>query len=142
MPKRTSTIKHVVLIPNATPLEVFRALTSSKIHSEVTGAKAKVSAKVGARFAAWDKYITGKNLKIVKGKKLIQEWRTTDWQDKSTPSSILEISLKPTTKGTKLTLMQSKVPSKEMARDYDKGWHTAYWNPMKTYFKNKKKAKS
>jgi len=142
MPKKTSTFKQVVLIPNVTPLEVFRALTSSKIHSEVTGATAKVSARIGAKFTAWDEYITGKNLDIVKGKKLIQEWRTTDWPNESTPSSILEISLKQTTKGTEIRLVHSKIPSKEMAKDYDKGWHTAYWNPMKTYFKKQEKVKS
>ncbi|MGA2873992.1 MAG: SRPBCC domain-containing protein [Nitrososphaerales archaeon] len=138
MPKHTFEIKQVVLIPNATPLEVFRALTSSKIHSEVTGSPAKVNARVGAKFTAWDEYITGRNLKIEKGKKLVQEWRTTDWPDESTPSSLLEISLKPTDKGTELTMVHSKIPSKELEESYDAGWYDSYWNPMKKYFKKTK----
>lgn len=140
VPKRTSTIKHTVLIPNATPLEVFGTLTSSKLHSEVTGSPAKVNARVGAKFTAWDEYITGKNLKLVKGKKIIQEWRTTEWPDETIPSSILDISLKQTTKGTELKMVHSKIPSEQLARNYDTGWYESYWNPMKRYFKNKNKS--
>jgi uncharacterized protein YndB with AHSA1/START domain len=131
------TIKHVVLIPNATPLEVFRALTSSKLHSEITGSPAKVNARVGAKFTAWDGYITGKNLKLVPGKKLIQEWRTTEWPNESTVSSLLEISLKPAPEGTELTMVHSKIPSKALAKNYDEGWYDSYWNPMKKHFEVK-----
>jgi uncharacterized protein YndB with AHSA1/START domain len=141
VPNKTVTIKQVVLIPNATPLEIFRALTTSKLHSEVTGSPAKVSARVGGKFSAWDEYITGKNLKMVRGKKLVQEWRTTEWPDDSTPSSILDITLRPTSKGTELKMVHSKIPSRELAKSYDEGWYTAYWNPMKEHFKNKSKTK-
>lgn len=139
MAEKTSTIEQVVLIPNATPLEVFRALTSSKIHSEVTGSPAKVNARVGGKFTAWDGYITGKNLKLVKAKRIVQEWRTTDWPDDSTSSSILDISLKQTPNGTELRMKHSNIPSKKLAQDYDDGWHTSYWNPMKEYFRKKGK---
>jgi uncharacterized protein YndB with AHSA1/START domain len=135
MPGKTSTIKHKVLIPNSRPLDVFRAFTSSKIHSKVTGSPAKVNARVGAKFTAWDGYITGRNLKLVKGKRIVQEWRTTDWPDEITPPSVLDISLKQNTKGTELTMIHSKIPSKKLARNYDEGWYGAYWDPMKKYFK-------
>ncbi len=141
MPNKTVTIKQIVIIPNATPLEIFRALTTSKLHSEVTGSPAKVSTRVGGKFSAWDEYITGKNLKLVKGKKLVQEWRTTEWPDDSTPSSILDITLRPTSKGTELKMVHSKIPSRELAKSYDEGWYTSYWNPMKEHFKNKRKTK-
>jgi activator of HSP90 ATPase len=131
-------IKHIVLIPDATPLDVFRAFTSSKIHSEVTGSPAKVNARIGGKFTAWDGYITGKNLKLVKGKKIVQEWRTTEWPSESTHPSILDISLKQTAKGTQLKMIHSKIPSKKLARDYDAGWYSSYWNPMKRYFKKVK----
>jgi activator of HSP90 ATPase len=133
------TIKHIVIIPDATHLEVFRALTSSKIHSKVTGSPARVNARVGGKFTAWDGYISGKNLKLVKGKKIVQEWRTTEWPSESTPSSILDISLKQTAKGTELRMVHSKIPSKELARNYDAGWYESYWNPMKRYFKKAKR---
>jgi len=74
----TRMIRHNVLIPLASPEEVYRAFVSSKEHTEFTGSEAKCSAKVGGRFTAWDKYISGKNLELVQGKKIVQEWKTSE----------------------------------------------------------------
>jgi hypothetical protein len=79
-----------VLIPNSTLIGVFRALTSSKIHSEVTGSSAKVNARIGRKFTAWDGYITGKNLKLVQGKKNSSGAKNHDWQNQSVRPSLLE----------------------------------------------------
>ncbi|MGD0228424.1 MAG: hypothetical protein ABSF71_39485 [Terriglobia bacterium] len=38
----------------ASPEELFEIFTDSKKHSAATGGKASVSAKVGAKFTAWD----------------------------------------------------------------------------------------
>ncbi len=135
MPEKSHTIRQVVIIPNATPLEVFRALTNTKLHSEITGSPAKVNARVGAKFTAWDGYISGKNVKLTKGKKIVQEWRTTEWEDESTPSSILDITLKPVKDGTELTMVHSNIPSAKLAKNFDEGWYESYWNPMKEHFK-------
>jgi uncharacterized protein YndB with AHSA1/START domain len=141
MPGKTLTIKQTVMIPGATPLEVFRVFTSSKIHSEVTGSPAVVNARIGGKFSAWDGYISGRNVKLVRGKRIVQEWRTTEWPDESTPSSLLDITLSKTNKGTELKMVHSRIPSETLARSYKEGWHTSYWNPMMQYF-DAKKAKS
>ncbi len=125
-------IRQKVLIPSATPGQVYRAFLSSKEHSEITGAKAACSAKEGAKFTAWDGYILGKNVALTKGKKIVQEWQTTEWPEDYGPS-LLEISLKKSGKDTELSLAQTKIPASQ-AKDYDKGWHDFYWNPMKEYF--------
>jgi len=120
------------MIPAATPDDVYRALLSSKEHSEITGAKAVCSAREGAKFTAWDSYISGKNVTLTKGKRIVQEWQTTEWPEGYDPS-ILEISLKKIGNDTELSLVQSKVPASQVD-EYDKGWHDSYWNPMKKYF--------
>ena len=125
-------IRQKVLIPGATLDSVYRALLSSKEHSEITGSKAICSAREGSRFIAWDCYISGKNVELTKGKKIVQEWQTSEWPEGYEPS-ILEIFLKKVGSDTELSMVQSKVPSSQ-ARDYDKGWHDSYWNPMKKYF--------
>jgi activator of HSP90 ATPase len=28
---------------------------------------------------AWNMYISGKNIELVKDKKIVQEWKTTEW---------------------------------------------------------------
>jgi len=126
-------IRQKVLIPNSTPEKVYKAFLSSREHGKFTGSQAKISARRGAKFTTWDGYISGKNLSLEKGKKIEQEWRTTEFPE-GYPDSILKISLKKKGDSTELSMIQSKVPASQVKR-YDEGWHTSYWKPLEAYFK-------
>ena len=135
----TGIIRHTFLIPLASPEEIYRAFVSSREHTEFTGSEAKCSAKVGGRFTAWDKYISGKNLELVEGKKIVQEWKTSEWPQGYEPS-ILKIFLKKKGGGTQLSMTQSRVPASQVDQ-YDKGWYESYWEPLKRYFRAKAQSK-
>ncbi len=64
----TGIIRHNVLIPLSSPEVVYRAFLSSKGYTQFTDSEAKCSARVGGRFTAWSKYISGKIIKLVKDK--------------------------------------------------------------------------
>jgi len=91
--------------------------------------------KVGEKFTAWDGYIFRKNLELVKGKKIVQEWTTTQWP-KDYPPSILELSFISKEDGTELIRTHSRVPA-EQVESYKQGWIDYYWEPMKEYFRKK-----
>jgi activator of HSP90 ATPase len=63
-----------------------------KKHSEFTGSKAACTLKAGGSFSAWGGYITGRNVALEAGKKIVQEWQTTEWAEGYGPS-VLEITL-------------------------------------------------
>lgn len=117
---------------SASPMEVYEALMDEKKHSKFTGQKAKISTEVGGKFTAMDEYISGKNLQLVKGKKIVQEWRTTDW-DKNFPPSKLTIELKKKGTGTELVMVHENVPEDDKA-DLTQGWIDFYWKPLKAFF--------
>jgi activator of HSP90 ATPase len=131
MSMKATTIKQKTLIP-ATPDEVYDAFMEAKKHSAFTGSKATSDPKVGGEFTAWDGYISGRNLELVKGKKIVQEWSTTDWPDKFPPSR-LELTFKEVKGGTEISMIHSNVPA-EQADDLAEGWNEFYWKPMKEYF--------
>lgn len=58
-----------VIIP-AKPDEVYDALMDSNKHAAFTGAAAKIENKVGGKFEIWDGYASGKNIELVRGKKM------------------------------------------------------------------------
>ncbi len=115
----------------ANPDEVYKAWLDSKGHSKMTGSKAKVSDKIGGGFAAWDGYISGTNLELKPGKKIVQSWRTSEFAD-SEEDSRIEITLAPAKGGTKLTLRHSNLPAH--GEQYRQGWADSYFDPMKEYF--------
>ena len=118
------------LIP-ATPDDIYGAWLSSDGHSSMTGSAAKVSNSVGGEFEAWDGYIQGKNLELVPASRIIQEWRTTEFED-SDEDSRLEIALDSQEEGTLVTIRHSNLPDHGM--QYKQGWIDAYFVPMKAYF--------
>jgi uncharacterized protein YndB with AHSA1/START domain len=129
---KTKTIKQKVIIP-ATPKEVYETLMDPKKHSAFTGSNATGDPRVGGKFTAWDGYISGRNLELDRGKRIVQEWITTEWPD-GYPTSRLELTLKKVKEGTELSMVHSEVPA-EQADDYEQGWFDSYWNPLRKYFK-------
>ncbi len=121
----------------STPKEVYDAWLSSKGHTAMTGSAARVSAKVGGGFSAWDGYISGKNLKLIAGRRIVQTWRTTEFAEDD-EDSLIEITLEPVAGGAKLTLHHTNIP--EGRSNYREGWKGCYFEPMKEYFSKKTKS--
>jgi activator of HSP90 ATPase len=137
MTKKTRTIVQKVIV-QATPDEVYDAFMDPQKHSDFTHTQTTGSQEEGGEVSASDGYITARNVELKKGKKIVQEWTTTEWPD-GYPPSTLELDLKKVTEGTELTMTHSKVPD-EQADDYAEGWTDYYWNPMVEYFQKKKGA--
>ncbi len=137
MPPKFGTIEQKVFFKDASPEDVYDALLNPKKHAEFTGSPATTSAKTGETFTAWDGYITGKNIELVKAKKIVQEWTTTEWPE-GYSASRLEFTLTAKNGGTELRMVHSKVPAEQVA-DYTSGWQSAYWDPLKEYLARGKK---
>lgn len=119
------------LIP-ATPQEIYEAWLDSVAHSEMTGGDANISDEVGAEFSAWDEYITGRNLELVPGERIVQSWRTDEYDDEHADSTVT-ITFEETDDGTLLTLVHSNVPDDQRAYE-EGGWESSYFEPMRVYF--------
>jgi activator of HSP90 ATPase len=130
----TETISQTEFIP-AGPVEVYNALIDAKEHTAFTGSEATSDPRVGGKFTAWGGYIFGKNLNLEKGKRIVQEWKTTEWPA-GYPPSIVEFTLSQVEHGTELSMIHQNVPA-EQASSYRQGWIDFYWKPLKKYFKNR-----
>lgn len=115
----------------ATPDEIYRAWLDSAAHAAMTGGGAQVSDKPGDSFDAWDGYISGANLELEPGARILQRWRTIEFADDE-EDSLLELRLEPVEGGTRLTLRHSHLPAH--GAQYKQGWIDNYFEPMKAYF--------
>jgi uncharacterized protein YndB with AHSA1/START domain len=118
----------------ASPVAIYTAWLSTDEHSKMTGSPARVSSQVGDSFEAWDRYIQGKNLELESPRRIVQQWRTTEFDD-AEGDSRLEILIEPEEKGSKVTIRHSELPDHGM--QYRQGWIDSYFIPMKEYFSKK-----
>ena len=118
---------------NTSPEELYEAWLDGEAHDDMTGAPATGEAREGAPFTAWDGYISGTNLELRPGERIVQAWRTTEFPE-GAPDSRVEITLTATATGTQLRLAHSELPEGQ-ADNYKQGWKEYYFAPMKEHFR-------
>ena len=128
---KKTVITQKVLVASS-PIDVYHAFIDPKKHSDFTGSMATGEPFIGSRFTAWDGYIQGKILELEKGKRIVQEWITTEWPKNASPS-ILELTFRSVDDKTEITMVHSNVPE-NLKADLAQGWNDFYWEPLQTYF--------
>lgn len=127
----TVTIRQSEFIP-AAPAAVYQAFVDAKTHTAFTGAGASFERREGGRFSSSDGYITGKFLRLQNSRRIVQEWKTSEWPADA-PPSLLELRFVPRENGTEVQMVQTQVPAAQAHR-YRKGWTDHFWTPLKQYF--------
>jgi activator of HSP90 ATPase len=122
----TTTIRQTVVF-HASPQEVYEMLMDSEKHQSLSGEDATISQKVGGAFKAWGDHITGFNLALEPGRKIVQAWRAHDWWPDH--YSIATFELRAVDRGTELRFTQIGVPPHRFD-GHSRGWMQAYWQPM------------
>ena len=103
-------------------------IPTSTLATAPSGEKARISRKVGGKFTAWTGHLSGINLVLKPGRKIVQAWRATGWWPDHYSIAIFNISKDP--KGTKLQFTQIGIPPNRYSGHY-RGWIETYWTPMK-----------
>ena len=112
----------------APPTDVYEMLMDSKRHAALSGEPASISREVGGSFTAWGTHISGFNLALRPGQKIVQAWRALDWWPDHYSIAIFEFTAD--NGGTKLDFTQIGVPAHRY-EGHCRGWTQTYWTPMK-----------
>jgi len=111
------------------PERIYQLLADSKLHSSLTGQKAEISSKIGGVFSTRGGTVTGINVDLVPGKRIVQAWRSKEF-----PEGIFSMAAFQLTRakdgGTELVLAHRGVP-KDLIPSIEKEWRTFYWEKMR-----------
>ncbi len=122
------TVSDVIPAP---PRDLYDAWLDSAGHTAMTGGAAHASAEVGGSFDAWDGYISGTNLELGPGPRIVQAWRTQQFEAGQEDSKI-EVTFEDDPGGTRLTIHHTNIPDGQP--DYEQGWVDHYLDPMKRHY--------
>lgn len=124
------TIKHKVRF-KAPPEAIYDLLADSRRRTEVTGRKAVISGKIGGKFSTDAGQVSGVNVDLVPGRRLVQAWRREDFPEGV--YSMAAITLDSIAGGgTELVLTHRGVP-KHLLDQIEDYWRLVYWAPMKRH---------
>lgn len=130
------TIYKTVVLP-ASSGDLYDMYMDSKIHSQITGAPAKIHDESGTAFEALGGLIRGMTLQVVKHRLIVQSWRTVNF-DKSDRDSILIIAFEPEDDDGRIDLVHLDVPKKEF-QGIAGGWESRYFSPWLEYLQSRDK---
>jgi uncharacterized protein YndB with AHSA1/START domain len=133
------TIKQTYLI-NASPAEVWRALTDPEVIEAWSDADAEFEPVVGAEYTLWDGSICGEIVEVVPRQKLVQTWQPDSWER---DDSVVTFTLTPVGKKTRVDLLHENVGDSDY-EGTNEGWDVYYLGAIKRLFSTKlaKKAKA
>src|SRR5580698_4210615 len=103
----TATIRQSVFF-DAPPMEVYETLMDSGRHESFSGKPASISREPGGAFKAFGEHISGFNLALLPGERIVQAWRARDWWPDH--YSIVTFELRVVEDGTELQFTQIGVP--------------------------------
>jgi uncharacterized protein YndB with AHSA1/START domain len=122
------TIKHKVRF-KAPPETIYELLADSRQRTAVTGRKAVLSDKVGGKFSTDAGQVTGVNVDLVPGRRLVQAWRRKDFPEGVYSMAAITLDATPAG-GTELVLTHRGVP-KHLLDQIEDYWRDVHWAPMR-----------
>lgn len=118
-------------ILNATPEEVYAALTNPYTIQLWSGEPATMSAEPNTEFSLWQGSIEGMNIEFEKDKKIVQQWYFGDEGE----ASIVTIKLFADKNKTSLELRHTNIPD----ADYENivaGWNEQYMGSLIEFYED------
>mgnify|MGYP003577701555 FL=1 len=114
---------------DASPEDVYLALTVPATIYLWTGEEAEMSTEPGSEFSLWEGSIVGKNLEFEPGRKIVQQWYFGEQEE----ASIVTIKLHEVKEGTSVELKHTNIPD-EAYDDIVEGWNSSYFGALKDFY--------
>ena len=123
-------IKQQVLI-SAGPAEVYAVLADAGALSALSGMPGVAGPSAGEEFSAFDGNVTGRQIELVPGQRIVQAWRFPVWEPGT--YSIVSFTVAAEAGGTRLTVEQHGEPE-DWHDHVVANWPTFYLNPLANHF--------
>ena len=125
---------HQEVVLAAAPARVYQVLMDSVEHAAFTAnGSADISREVGGAFSTHGGHITGRNIELDPGRRIVQAWRVRDWPEGV--YSVIRFDLRDEEGKTRLVFDQWGAPGDQRAH-LAEGWDARYWRPLRTYLES------
>jgi len=113
------------------PARVYGVLSDAGALSALSGMTGVAGGSAGAEFTAFDGHVTGRQIELVPGERVVQAWRFPVWEPGK--YSIVEFTVTPAEGGTLLVIDQHGEPA-DWHDHIAANWPTFYLTPLTQHF--------
>jgi activator of HSP90 ATPase len=115
----------------AEPAEVYAVLADADALSALSGMSGVPGPSAGEEFSAFDGNVTGRQIELVPGQRLVQAWRFPQFAPGT--YSMVSFTLTAEAGGTRLVIQQHGEPD-DWHDHIDANWPTFYLTPLENHF--------
>jgi activator of HSP90 ATPase len=115
----------------AEPAEVYAVLADADALSALSGMSGVPGRSAGEEFSAFDGNVTGRQIELVPGQRLVQAWRFPQFAPGT--YSMVSFTLTAEAGGTRLVIQQHGEPD-DWHDHIDANWPTFYLTPLENHF--------
>ena len=116
---------------SAEPAQVYAILADASALSALSGMGGVPGRSAGGEFSAFDGNVTGRQIELVPGERVVQAWRFPQWAPGT--YSMVSFTLTAEAGGTRLVIDQHGVPD-DWHDHVDTNWPTFYLTPLTTHY--------
>lgn len=125
-----SVITQSVVLP-ASAGSLFDMYLDPQAHEAITGSPVTIGSFAGAEFKAYGGVLTGTILAVVRGKLIVQSWRSPKFGS-ADPASTLILSFESEGANGRIDLVHLDVPDHDYVGVVE-GWESFYWTPWRQF---------
>lgn len=115
---------------NGTPEQFYDAYMNEEKRAKYTEGATSISPEEGGTFSCHGGTITGRNIELAAGKRIVQAWRVAGWPDGM--YTTVQFELSESDGKTQLVMDHYGVPD-AFEEGVSSGWHARYWEPLKKF---------
>ena len=134
---------HQEVTLNVAPKRVYDLLTDSAQFGAATDRPAEIGTNEGEAFSIFGGYVSGRQIDLVPGERIVQAWRGVDWA--SGVYSLARFTLAPDGENTKLTVNHDGYPEGKSPmyptwhEHLSANWPVFYFQPFAKYWQARAK---
>jgi uncharacterized protein YndB with AHSA1/START domain len=106
---------------SADAAQVYAVLADAEALSALSGLSGQAGRSEGEEFSAFDGHVTGRQIELVPGKRVVQAWRFPVWEPGA--YSIVRFTLQPEGDSTRVVIDQDGYPDESDVLGCHRTWH-------------------
>ena len=120
------------IILRTSPIDAYECIMDERKHASFTASAVHIENTEGTIFDAYDGYISGKNIVLERGKKIVQLWKANEPNWPENHFSEVVFIFEQSADGCTLDIYHNDIPD-VLVDTIRNGWEENYWEPLKFY---------